>query len=98
MTTLEVETDVVGVSKNLVDLLDGGTIVTTSTGSTTRAASTREAAGTTGHAARSTLTTSSVELHHDGVGLALKLLLVLLVLLTSSLLVVVEPLDDLVDL
>lgn len=98
MTTLEVETDVVGVSKNLVDLLDGGTIVTTSTGSTTRTASTREAAGTTGHAARSTLTTSSVELHHDGVGLALKLLLVLLVLLTSSLLVVVEPLDDLVDL
>jgi hypothetical protein len=98
MTTLEVETDVVGVSKNLVDLLDGGTIVTTSTGSTARAASTREATGTTGHATRSTLTTSSVELHHDGVGLALELLLVLLVLLTSSLLVVVEPLDDLVDL
>ena len=98
MTALEVETDVIGVSKNLVDLLDGGTIVATSAGGTTRATGTREATRTTGHAARSTLTTSSVELHHDGVGLALELLLVLLVLLTSSLLVLVEPLDDLVNL
>lgn len=98
MIALEVETDVVWVSKNLVDLLDGGTIVTTSAGGTTRATSTREAARTTGHATGSTLTTSSVELHHDGVGLALELLLVLLVLLTSSLLVVVEPLDDSVNL
>uniref|UniRef100_A0A7S3NEG7 NAD-specific glutamate dehydrogenase n=1 Tax=Aureoumbra lagunensis TaxID=44058 RepID=A0A7S3NEG7_9STRA len=96
MTALEVETDVIGVSKNLVDLLDGGTIVTTSTGG--RATGTREAARATGHATRSTLTTSSVELHHDGVGLALELLLVLLVLLTSSLLVVVEPLNDTVNL
>jgi hypothetical protein len=101
MIVLEGETDVVGVSKNLVDLLDGGTIVTTSTGGTTRAASTREAASTAGHtrhATGTTLTTSSVELHHDGVGLALELLLVLLVLLARSLLVVIEPLDDLVDL
>ena len=98
MTALEVETDVIGVSKNLVDLLDGGTIVTTSAGGATRATGTREATRTTGHATGSTLTTSSVELHHDGVGLALELLLVLLVLLTSSLLVLVEPLDDLVNL
>lgn len=99
MTALEVETDVIGVSKNLVDLLDGGTIVTTGTGG--GATSTREAtraAGHAGHATGSTLTTSSVELHHDGVSLALELLLVLLILLTSSLLVVIEPLDDLVNL
>ena len=67
--------------------------------SATRSASTGEAARTTGHTARhATLTTRSVELHHDGVGNTLELLLMLLVLLTSSLLVVVEPGNDLIDL
>ncbi|KAL2282007.1 hypothetical protein FJTKL_11094 [Diaporthe vaccinii] len=80
---------------NLVDLLDGGTVVATSAGSTA-AGSTREAAGSTAGSARSTA--STVELHHDGVGDTLQLLLLVLVLLTSGLLVLVEPVDDLVNL
>lgn len=78
----------------LVDLLDGGAVVAAgagcATGSTREAA--RSTAGATGSAA------STVELHHDGVGDTLQLLLLLLVLLTSSLLVLVEPVDDLVNL
>jgi hypothetical protein len=55
--------------------------------------------GATGHATRHTASTAStVELHHDGVGNTLKLLLVLLVLLTSRLLILIEPVDNLVDL
>ena len=55
--------------------------------------------GTTGHAGHAAgSATSTVELHHNGVGNSLKLLLVLLILLASSLLALVEPCDDLVDL
>lgn len=79
---------------NLVDLLDGGAVVATGAGCAT--GSTREAArsttGATGSAA------STVELHHDGVGDTLQLLLLVLVLLTGGLLVLVEPVDDLVNL
>jgi hypothetical protein len=86
----------------LVDLLDGGAIVVvagtagSTTGEATRGATGHAAGHTTRHATRST--TSTVELHHDGVGNTLKLLLVLLVLLAGSLLALVEPGDDLVDL
>ena len=87
------------VSRNLVDLLDGGAVVAAGTRGTTGTTGAREAARTAGHATgHATLTTSSVELHHDGVGNGLELLLVLLVLLTSGLLAVVEPGNDLVDL
>ena len=77
---------------HLVDLLDGGAVVGVGTGLTTGEA----AGGTAGHATGSTA--STVELHHDGVGNGLELLLVVLVLLTSGLLVLIEPSDDLVDL
>lgn len=80
---------------NLVNLLDGRAVVVVAGGSA--------AAGSTGEATRgasSTRGTASraVELHHDGVGNALELLLALLVLLASSLLVLVEPGDNGVDL
>jgi hypothetical protein len=86
-----------GLVDNLVDLLNGRTLIV---GSTRGATSTREATGsTTGHAGHVTRgTASTVELHHDGVGNGLELLLVLLVLLTSSLLALIEPGDNLVDL
>ena len=78
---------------HLVDLLDGGAVVGVGAG-----LAAGEAAGSsTGHATGGS-TTSTVELHHDGVGNSLELLLVVLVLLTSGLLVLVEPSDDLVDL
>lgn len=76
---------------HLVDLLDGGTVVTTGTGGGTGARS------TAGHAAGHA-TSTTVELHHDGVGNGLKLLLLLLVLLARSLLALVEPSDGLVNL
>ena len=80
------------VSSNLVNLLDIGVLlILLARRSTAR----RTARHATRHA---TLTTSSVELHHDGVGNALELLLLLLVLLTSSLLVLIKPLDNLVNL
>ncbi|KUI67228.1 NAD-specific glutamate dehydrogenase [Cytospora mali] len=79
---------------NLVDLLDGGAVIATSAGST---AGTREATrSTAGHAAGSA--TGTVELHHDGVGDSLKLLLLSLVLLLSCLLALVQPGDSLVNL
>jgi hypothetical protein len=78
----------------LVDLLDSGAVVAASATRGTAAGHT-----TTGHTTRhATLTTSSVELHHDGVGNALKLLLLRLVLVLGGGLVVVQPLDSLVDL
>lgn len=82
---------------HLVDLLDGRAVIgvtasrSTSTGEAA-SASTREAARST------TLTTGAVELHHDGVGDSLKLLLLRLVLVLGGLLVVIEPRDGLVDL
>lgn len=85
----------------LVDLLDGRAIITTLAASATRTASTGEAAGaaSSGHATGHTATlTRAVELHHDGVGDSLELLLVLLVLLLRGGLAVVEPSNDLVDL
>ena len=64
---------------------------------TTGRGATRHAA--TGHTAgHATLTTSSVELHHDGVGNTLELLLLRLVLVLSGGLVVVQPRNGLVDL
>jgi hypothetical protein len=78
----------------LVDLLDSGAVIAASATRGTAAGHT-----TTGHTARhATLTTSSVELHHDGVGNALKLLLLRLVLVLGGGLVVVQPLDGLVNL
>ncbi|GKT56964.1 NAD-specific glutamate dehydrogenase [Colletotrichum tofieldiae] len=79
---------------NLVDLLDGGAVVRGTGGATSTSAgeAARGTAGTGGTAS------AAVELHHDGVGNALELLLALLVLLASGLLVLVEPGDDLVDL
>ena len=77
----------------LVDLLDGWAVITAGTtwGATGHAA--------TGHTAgHATLTTSSVELHHDGVGNGLKLLLLRLVLVLGGSLVVVQPGNGLVDL
>ena len=54
----------------------------------------------TGHTARhtTTLTTSTVELHHDGVGNTLKLLLLSLVFFLGGGLVVVEPGNSLVNI
>jgi hypothetical protein len=76
----------------LVNLLNGWAVVVASTaGSATRHAATGHTAG---HA--TTLTTSSVELHHDGVGNTLKLLLLGLVLVLGSGLVVVQPCNGLV--
>jgi hypothetical protein len=75
----------------LVNLLDGWAVITASTGGA--------AGSTAGHTAgHATLTTSSVELHHDGVGDTLKLLLLRLVLVLGGGLVVVQPLDGLVNL
>ena len=84
---------------HLVNFLDGWAVITTSTAS--RTASARETARSTSarESTRSTtLTTLAVELHHDGVGDALKLLLLRFVLLLSGGLVVVEPGNGLVDL
>lgn len=86
---------------HLVNLLDGGAVIVA--GTRAGAASTREAAGTAGTAGEATggtagSTASTVELHHDGVGDTLELLLVLLVLLAGSLLALVEPRDNLVNL
>ncbi|PKS06781.1 hypothetical protein jhhlp_006855 [Lomentospora prolificans] len=85
---------------HLVDLLNGGAFIVT--GTTSGATGTREATGTartTGHTTRhATSATGTVELHHDGVGDTFELLLALLVLLARSLLVVIEPGDNLVDL
>ncbi|SPQ20609.1 c73ff6cb-8731-470e-9cf7-86bd75ccbeed [Thermothielavioides terrestris] len=61
----------------------------------TREAARSTAGHATGHAAS---TASAVELHHDRVGDSLELLLVLLILLAGGLLVLVEPVDDLVNL
>jgi hypothetical protein len=85
---------------SLVNLLDGRTVVTTGTRSTTRAASTREATGAARHTTGHTASTASatVELHHDGVGDTFKLLLLVLVLLLGGSLVLVEPADSLGDL
>jgi hypothetical protein len=78
----------------LVNLLNGWAVVVASTaGSATRHAATGHTAG---HA--TTLTTSSVELHHDGVGNTLKLLLLGLVLVLGGGLVVVQPGNGLVNL
>lgn len=75
-------------ARRLVDLLDGGAVIA-STG--------RGSAGTlAGHATGST-TLSAVDLHHDGVGNALELLLLSLVLLLGGGLVLVDPGDSLVD-
>ena len=80
-------------ARRLVNLLNGRTIVA--------AGAARSASGhtATGHATwhATTLTTSSVELHHDGVGNALELLLLALVLVLGSGLVLVEPCDGRVD-
>jgi len=84
----------------LVDLLDGGAVVVvgaTGTAGEATGSTAGEAAGSTAGAARGG-TASTVELHHDGVGNALKLLLVLLVLLLGGLLVLIEPSDNLVNL
>ena len=80
--------------KYLVDLLDGRAVLVggASAGEATRSATRSTAGHAAGHATR------TVELHHDGVGNGLELLLVLLVLLTGSLLALVEPVDNLVDL
>ncbi|ROW17094.1 hypothetical protein VPNG_01039 [Cytospora leucostoma] len=75
-----------------IDLLDGGAVVATGTGGT----SAGEATGSTLGTARGA--TSTVELHHDGVGNSLKLLLLSLVLLLGSLLALVQPGDGLVNL
>ena len=85
-----------GDRNRLVDLLNGGAVIVGS-GTTGSREATRSTAG---EATRSTTgrTASTVELHHDGVGNALELLLALLVLLTGRLLVLIEPADDLVDL
>jgi hypothetical protein len=75
----------------LVNLLDGWAVigVAAARGTTGHA--------TTGHAAgHTTLTTSSVELHHDGVGDTLQLLLLRLVLVLGGGLVVVQPCNSLV--
>jgi hypothetical protein len=75
----------------LVDLLNGWAVVVCGTaGSASRHSATGHTAG---HA---TLTTSSVELHHDGVGNTLKLLLLGLVLVLGGGLVVVQPGNSLV--
>src|SRR5690349_16698242 len=81
----------------LVNLLDGRTVIVAvaTAGSTAREATGAARHTTTGHA---TLTTSSVELHHDGVGNGLKLLLLRLVLVLGGLLVVIKPGNGLVDL
>lgn len=82
--------------RRLVDLLDGRTVIVASSATRGTAGEATSTSGhTTGHA---TLATSTVELHHDGVGNSLKLLLLRLVLILSGLLAVVEPLDGLVDL
>jgi hypothetical protein len=89
------------VSNRLVNLLDGRAVIATLAGGATGSASTREATRTagTGHATGHTSTTlGAVELHHDGVGNSLELLLVLLVLLLGGGLAVIEPSNDLVDL
>ena len=89
------------VSICLVNLLNGRAIITALAASTTRATGAGEATRTasTRHATGHTTTlTGTVELHHDGVGNTLKLLLVLLVLLLGGRLAVIEPSDDLVDL
>jgi hypothetical protein len=78
----------------LVNLLNGRAVVVAGTaGSASRHTA-------TGHTARhaATLTTSSVELHHDGVGDTLELLLLRLVLVLGSGLVVVQPGNGLVNL
>lgn len=67
----------------------GGTRATGTTGETARS--------TAGHATRGG-TASTVEFHHDGVGNTLQLLLAILVLLLGSLLRLIEPSDDLVNL
>lgn len=80
-----------------VTYLDSWAVITTSARSASTG--TREATGSTGHATgHTTLTTSSVELHHDGVGNTLQLLLLGLVLLLGGGLVVIEPSDGLVNL
>lgn len=76
---------------DLVNLLNSGTVVTTGPGSSTPRSTAGHATGHTG------ATSSTVEFHHDGVGDALKLLLLLLVLLAGSSLALVEPGNGLVD-
>src|SRR3981189_1941001 len=89
--------------KHLVNLLNSWAIIVTMTGtwSTAWEPTTWHTAGhTTGHTTHTghtTITTSSVELHHDGVGNAFKLLLLSLVLFLGGGLVFVEPRDGLVD-
>lgn len=74
------------VVRRLVNLLDGRTVVGVATRSTTRHATAWHSAHTTGHA---TLAACTVELHHDGVGNPLELLLLRLVLVLGGGLVVV---------
>jgi hypothetical protein len=80
-------------ARRLVDLLNGRAVIAAGAA---RSASGHAAAG---HTARhtATLTASSVELHHDGVGNALELLLLALVFVLGSGLVLVEPCNGRVD-
>jgi len=77
----------------LVNLLNGRAVVR---GTGSAGCATGHAA--TGHTRHATLTASSVELHHDGVGNTLKLLLLGLVLVLGGGLVLIQPADGLVNL
>jgi hypothetical protein len=77
-----------GGARRLVDLLDGRAVI---------ACTGRGSAGTLARHATGSTTLSAVDLHHDGVGNTLELLLLSLVLLLGGGLVLVDPGDSLVD-
>merc|ERR1719218_290836 len=87
----------------LVDLLNLGALIRSGIGSSAAGSGTWETTGhaawhTTGHTTRSATSCCRVNLLHDWVGDSLNFLLLGLVLLFLRLLVVVEPLDGLLDL